>query len=131
MSELLPKVKARDMERATATSLPRPPLPPAPKWAACTKKCLDPLKLLDFCEAEKRIYAKLTPHTPKNQAHNRVMKSRCLPNGEHRDFSLEFYYKQISLLPFVFPNIKGNWELQILVFSCWIHYTKINMFLWI
>jgi hypothetical protein len=30
------------------------------------------LKLLDFLNAEKRIYAKLTPLTPKIQAHDRV-----------------------------------------------------------
>lgn len=43
--------------------------------AACTKKYLNPLKLLDFFLAEKRIYAKLTPRTLKNQAHNRVTKT--------------------------------------------------------
>ncbi|MDY3984281.1 hypothetical protein, partial [Dysosmobacter sp.] len=41
------------------------------------------MKLLDFLNAEKRIYAKLTPLTPKIQAHYRVteigtcLKSRC------------------------------------------------------
>ena len=64
MSELSPQAEARDMERATHLG-PLPPLPLPPIWAVCTKKCLNPLKLLDFCEAEKRIYAKLTPHTPK------------------------------------------------------------------
>jgi len=33
------------------------------------------LKLLDFLSGQKRIYAKLTPLTPKIKAHDRVTKS--------------------------------------------------------
>ncbi len=66
--------------------LPEPPAPalrPAVTWAACTKRRRKALKLLDFLDAQKRIYAKLTPLTPKIQAHYRVteigtcLKSRC------------------------------------------------------
>ena len=65
---------------------PEPPhllLPLTPAWAACTKRRRKALKLLDFLDAQKRIYACLTPLTPKIQAHDRVteigtcLKSRC------------------------------------------------------
>jgi len=37
------------------------------------------LKLLDFLDAQKRIYAKLTPLTPKIQAHDPVTEiGTCL-----------------------------------------------------
>ena len=51
--------------------------------AVCTKRHRKALKLLDFLSVQKRIYAKLTPLTPKIQAHYRVteigtcLKSRC------------------------------------------------------
>ena len=38
----------------------------------CTKRHRKALKMLDFLDAQKRIYAKLTPLTPKIQAHYRV-----------------------------------------------------------
>ena len=41
-------------------------------WAECTKRHRKALKMLDFLDAQKRIYAKLTPLTPKIQAHYRV-----------------------------------------------------------
>ena len=41
-------------------------------WTACTKRHRKALKLLDFLSVQKRIYAKLTPLTPKIQAHYRV-----------------------------------------------------------
>ena len=44
-------------------------------WTACTKRRRKALKLLGFWDAQKRIYAKLTPLTPKIQAHDRVMKT--------------------------------------------------------
>ena len=46
-----------------------------PVRAACTKRRRKALKLLDFLDTQKRIYAKLTPLTPKIQAHDRVMKT--------------------------------------------------------
>ena len=50
-----------------------------PIRAACTKRRRKALKLLDFLSVEKRIYAKLTPLTPKNQAHYRVTEiGTCL-----------------------------------------------------
>ena len=58
----------------------RLPQPRAAAWAACTKRHRKALKLLDFLDVQKRIYAKLTP---KIQAHDRVteigtcLKSRC------------------------------------------------------
>ena len=55
---------------------PHPRLPPAwAAWTACTKRHRKALKLLDFLDTQKRIYAKLTPLTPKIQAHDRVMKT--------------------------------------------------------
>ncbi len=57
--------------QASSPLLPLPP-PRQAAWAACTKRGLNPLKTLDFCEAQKRIYAKLTPLTPKFRAHDRV-----------------------------------------------------------
>ena len=63
--------------------------PPAARiwaaWAACIKRRRKPLKLLDFLDAQKRIYAKLTPLTPKIQAHDPVteigtcLKMNCTP----------------------------------------------------
>ena len=50
-----------------------------PIRAACTKRHRKTLKLLDFLNVEKRIYAKLTPLTPKIQAHYRVTEiGTCL-----------------------------------------------------
>ena len=43
--------------------------PLTPAWAACTKRHRKALKSLDFLSGQKRIYAKLTPLTPKIQAH--------------------------------------------------------------
>ena len=54
---------------------PEPPhllLPLTPAWAVCTKRRRKALKSLDFLSGQKRIYAKLTPLTPKIQAHDRI-----------------------------------------------------------
>ena len=48
------------------------------------------MKLLDFLSGQKRIYAKLTPLTPKIQAHYRVIEiGTC--------------QKQVPIFLFVFP----------------------------
>ena len=64
----------------TSPNLPHPRLPPAwAAWTACTKRHRKALKLLGFWDAQKRIYAKLTPLTPKIQAHYRVTEiGTCL-----------------------------------------------------
>ena len=49
------------------------------KRQGCIKRHRKALKLLDFLNVEKRIYAKLTPLTPKIQAHYRVTEiGTCL-----------------------------------------------------
>ncbi|MBS6311163.1 MAG: hypothetical protein KH842_08045, partial [Firmicutes bacterium] len=72
-------------------------------WAACTKRRRKALKLLDFLNAEKRIYAKLTPLTPKIQAHYRVTEiGTCQKAGA--DFTYFRFRFPLPWVMVVFPR---------------------------
>jgi hypothetical protein len=71
--------------------------------------------LLDFLDAQKRIYAKFTPLTPKIQAHYRVTEIGTCLKKQVPIFSLFAFLFAFPVLQlwFCFPSLV-DWTFQVL-----------------